>query len=62
MKRLALVLHLLENGCELVGESDRHSWWRHPSSNKRAALPRHSDISAPLARKICRDFDIPPVP
>lgn len=59
MKRLALVLHLLENGCELVSESDGHSWWRHPSSNKRAALPRHPDISAYLARKICQDFDIP---
>ncbi len=62
MKRLALVLHLMENGCELLGESERHSWWRNPSSNKRSAVPRHTTISAPLARKICQDFGIPLVP
>jgi hypothetical protein len=61
MTRLALVLHLLENGCELVSESARHSWWRHPASDTRSALPRHTEIAPSLARKICRDFHIPPV-
>ncbi len=39
----------------------RHSWWHNPALNKRSAVPRHNEISDVLAKKICKDFGIPPV-
>ncbi|MEX0939065.1 MAG: type II toxin-antitoxin system HicA family toxin [Pirellulales bacterium] len=59
MKRHALIRHLQQNGCLLVREGRRHSWWGNPTNNRRSAVPRHSEIPDPLARKICRDLSIP---
>jgi hypothetical protein len=36
------------------------NWWLNPFKNKRSAIPRHCEIRDLLARKICRDLDIPP--
>jgi len=51
MKRRDLIRHLESNGCELLREGGRHSWWHNPSQNKRSAVPRHREISNHLARK-----------
>jgi mRNA interferase HicA len=59
MKRRDLLAHLLGNGCQLLREGGRHSWWSHTVSGKRSALPRHTEINNHLARKICRDLGIP---
>jgi mRNA interferase HicA len=62
MKRRALITHLKRNGCALIREGRRHSWWGNPANNRRTAIPRHSEIPDPLARKICRDLGIPVIP
>ncbi|MGA3113659.1 MAG: type II toxin-antitoxin system HicA family toxin [Syntrophobacteraceae bacterium] len=60
MKRSELLKHLRSNGCELLREGGRHSWWWNPGSNKRSAVPRHTEVSDILANKICKDLGIPP--
>jgi mRNA interferase HicA len=60
MKRRDLVRYLLQNGCQLVRESGRHSWWENAALNKRTAVPRHTEIVDLLARKICKDLGLEP--
>lgn len=59
MKRSALLKHLAKNGCVLVREGGKHSWWANPSQNKRSSVPRHPEIVDRLARKICKDLGMP---
>lgn len=59
MKRKDLIQHLRSHGCELLREGKRHSWWHNPASNKRTAVPRHTEVSDVLAKKICKDLNIP---
>ena len=59
MKRRALIQHLTQHGCSLIREGVNHSWWGHNAKNRRSAVPRHSEINDLLARKICKDLDIP---
>jgi mRNA interferase HicA len=59
MKRRELIAHLQNHGCVLVREGRRHSWWGNPVNNQRSAVPRHTEIPDPLARKICRDLGVP---
>jgi mRNA interferase HicA len=61
MKRAEFLRHLQRNGCELLREGSRHSWWHNPEQNKRSAVPRHNEIDDNLARKICKDLGIPNV-
>lgn len=60
MKRHELLAYLMSHGCELLREGARHSWWHNAALNKRSAVPRHTEISNDLARKICRDLGVPP--
>ncbi|HET6913758.1 MAG TPA: type II toxin-antitoxin system HicA family toxin [Rhodanobacteraceae bacterium] len=59
MKRRDLLRHLAQCGCLLLREGARHSWWHHPQSGRRTAIPRHSEINEHLARKVCRDLGVP---
>jgi mRNA interferase HicA len=59
MKRRELVRHLSHHGCVLIREGGNHSWWGNLSKNRRSAVPRHNEIKDLLARKICKDLDIP---
>ncbi|RME93713.1 MAG: type II toxin-antitoxin system HicA family toxin [Verrucomicrobia bacterium] len=59
MKRKDLLRHLRRNGCELLREGRRHSWWHHPAQKRRSAVPRHTEIDDYLARKICKDLGVP---
>lgn len=61
MKLKQLLKHLRAHGCGLLREGSRHSWWHNPASNKRSAIPRHSEIVDLLANKICKDLGAPPV-
>ena len=61
MKRNQLLKHLRQHGCQLLREGGRHSWWSNPAENKRSAVPRHTEISDILAKKICKDLGVPPV-
>jgi mRNA interferase HicA len=59
MKRRDLIRHLTAQGCELLREGGRHSWWHNRSLNARTAVPRHNEINDELAKKICKDLGIP---
>jgi mRNA interferase HicA len=59
MKRRDLIAHLQSNGCVLIREGAKHSWWGNPANNRRSAVPRHTEVGEILARKICRDLGIP---
>ncbi|MFQ5671905.1 MAG: type II toxin-antitoxin system HicA family toxin [Nitrospinales bacterium] len=61
MKRSELIKYLGSNGCELIREGARHSWWGNPNLKKKSAAPRHSEIKDILARKICKDLGIKPI-
>ncbi len=58
MKRKKFIRYLHSQGCELIREGSRHSWWYNPVLNKRTAVPRHTEISDILANKICKDLGI----
>ncbi|HEX7378170.1 MAG TPA: type II toxin-antitoxin system HicA family toxin [Pirellulales bacterium] len=58
MKRRELIGHLRANGCELIREGAKHSWWGNPANKQRSAVPRHTEIEPFLARKICRDLGV----
>ena len=58
MKKSKLIKHLSSNGCELLREGSRHSWWHNPALNTRSAVPRHTEIDDLLAKKICKDLGI----
>ncbi|MCK6557300.1 type II toxin-antitoxin system HicA family toxin [Candidatus Binatia bacterium] len=59
MKRGDLLRHLRTNGCALLREGARHSWWHNSAQNKRSSIPRHNEVDDGLARKICKDLGIP---
>jgi hypothetical protein len=59
MKRHDLVRHLEAHGCRLLREGRRHSGLVNPSANATSAVPRHTEIDEFLARKICRDLQVP---
>jgi len=58
MKRRAFISHLSKNDCELVREGANHSWWRNRTTNRRSAVPRHSEVNDLLVKKICKDLGI----
>ena len=59
MKRKEFLAYLIVNGCELLREGSKHSWWWNPDLNKRSSVPRHTEIKDTLAKKICKDLGIP---
>ncbi len=59
MKRVDLIRHLESNGCRLLREGGNHSVYIHVANNRSSAVPRHREINEYLARKICRDLEIP---
>jgi mRNA interferase HicA len=61
MKRDELLEYLRNQGCELLREGGKHSWWYNPVMNKRSAIPHHSEIKEILVRKICKDLGVEPI-
>ena len=59
MKRNNLLRHLRRYGCYLKREGGSHSLWCNPNTGHIEAIPRHTEISNKLARKICRSLSIP---
>lgn len=59
MKRRELVRHLERHGCALLREGGRHSVFVNRAAGKSATVPRHAEINEHLARRICRDLDVP---
>ena len=59
MKRSDLVRHLQKHGCELLREGAKHSVFVNPRNRRVSTIPRHREINDFLARKICRDLEVP---
>ena len=59
MKRRALVSHLTKEGCILQREGHKHSVYLNLENGHIATVPRHREVEILLARKICRQLDIP---
>ena len=57
MKRNQLIKHLGKQGAVFVREGSRHSIYQR--GNLKTQVPRHNEIVDELARKICKDLDIP---
>ena len=60
MKRRDLIKHLERRDCEFLREGDScHTIYVNRATQKAAAIPRHKELNDYLARKICRDLQIP---
>jgi predicted RNA binding protein YcfA (HicA-like mRNA interferase family) len=59
VKRRDLVRHLEAHGCQFMREGARHSVYVNRQTRKTSTVPRHREINEHLARKICRDLEIP---
>jgi mRNA interferase HicA len=60
VKRRALLDHLKANGCEFLREGTRHTIYVNRATAKSTAVPRHSEITNNMARKISKDLGITP--
>jgi len=59
MKRLDLLRHLERHGCVLLREGGSHSVYVNRESGKSSTVPRHRELNEFLARKICKDLEVP---
>ena len=59
MKRRSLLRHLERNGCALLREGGNHTVYVNRARGKASTIPRHREINDFLARKICRDLEVP---
>ena len=61
MKRTTFIRHLRRYGCYLKREGASHSLWCNPTFGATEAVPRHTEIKNKLAKKICKELDIPEI-
>jgi mRNA interferase HicA len=59
MKRIDLIRHLEQHGCEFLREGHNHSVYVNRAQRKSSSVPRHREVNDFLARKICTDLQIP---
>jgi hypothetical protein len=59
VKRRDLLRHLESQGCELLREDANHTVHVNRRRGKLSTVPRHREINELLARRICRDLDVP---
>jgi mRNA interferase HicA len=59
MKRRDLLRDLEKQGCESLREGANYTIYVNRRAQKASAIPRHREIIDFLARKICKDLDIP---
>jgi len=57
MKRRALERKLRIAGCYLKREGSSHSLWINPKNGVAEAVPRHTEIKEPLAKKILKNLN-----
>ncbi|MFH1051018.1 MAG: type II toxin-antitoxin system HicA family toxin [bacterium] len=58
MKRKELIKLLTKNGCLLKREGASHSLWYNPVNGIIESIPRHTEISENLAKKIIKRLEI----
>jgi len=56
MKRRDLERRLRRGGCYLKREGSSHALWINPSTGVIEAVPRHTEVKEPLARKIMKSL------
>ena len=61
MKQKILLKHLHQHGCVLRREGRSHSIWENPKTGDIQTIPRHSEISNLLAKKICKYLNVPQI-
>lgn len=59
MKRLDLIRYLEAHGCEFLREGGNHTIYVNRLAQRVSAIPRHRETNNFLARKICRDLQVP---
>jgi len=59
VKRIDLIRHLESHGCQLLREGGSHSVFVNRITRKSSTVPRHREVDEFLARKICKDLEIP---
>lgn len=59
MKRIDLVRHVEARGAELLREGGSHTVYVNRAARRTSVIPRHREINEYLARKICRDLELP---
>ena len=59
MKRRDLIRHLERHGCEFLREGENHTVYVNRRAKKSSTVPRHREVFDFLARKICKDLEIP---
>lgn len=59
MKRRDLIRHLERHGCQSLREGGAHSVFVNRTTQKVATVPRHREINEFLARRICKDIEVP---
>jgi len=57
MKRTQLLKHLKKDGAPFLREGRRHTIYQ--KGQLKSEIPRHNEIVDELARKICKDLNIP---
>jgi len=59
VKRRDLIRRLEEHGCELLREGGNHAVYINRAARRVSTVPRHREINEDLARKICKDLEVP---
>jgi predicted RNA binding protein YcfA (HicA-like mRNA interferase family) len=59
MKRRDLIRHLEAHGCQGLREGGNHTVYVNRATQKTSTVLRHRQINEFLARKICRDLQVP---
>ena len=59
MKRRELLRHLQQHGARSFVRAAGIPGGLIPGKKRRSAIPRHNEIDDYLARKICKDLDVP---
>ena len=59
MKRKDLIRYLKKNGCEFLLEGKKHTVFVNRIKKKSSTVPRYNEINDFLAKKICKDLEIP---
>ena len=59
MKRRQVLKHLKSHGCEFLREGRNHTVYFNPAKGKTSTVPRHTEVDNTLAKKICKDLEIP---
>lgn len=61
MKRTDLIRYLEQHGCTFHREGAKHTIYVNRTKRKSSTVPRHREINDFLARKICKDLEVPEI-